>query len=597
MQHKDALRSELRVSACLLQGRAVSARLLTLYSDADGALQETVSSVSGRGEESLTATFYARLAEAQEARRGGGSAPAAANVPPAGASDPLLTVVDVAADTALSSFAPEELYGKYVDMMPLFEEWVNLPGIKECRGAGATVTTDGSKDGAEALARVDYIAFLRSFSDLHTAPALPRRTLTSRHFRGYLTRTATYLINFFAATHPLVPARDVLTALTDEWESRWRAGAADAWAAEVWVPQASAQGVAGGDGDAADGTASGAGAAASVVDVSSFESAAALLEGLGGDRGVRAQLRLRGLKSGGAPAEAAERLWTVRAIGAAGPFPKKLIAVQPPPPPPQQQQQQRTAQRPAGTPLSESSRANAAVALIDDIVTWGSEALISRGFSSASATSGSTSSPPPLVAWLRDITVRLAGDVLAEVITASRRRVEKRLLRTAAENTAAREAEEAEVAGGMGGDEGDNAVAAAVAVDDDDDDAPIYNPKNVPLGADGKPMPYWLWKLQGLNIGYECEICGGDTIMGRRNFDRHFQDARHAAGMRALGIPNTKHFHDVTRIADALALHARLQVQLAAETFAAASEEEFEDSVGNVVPRRTYEDLARAGML
>lgn len=34
--------------------------------------------------------------------------------------------------------------------------------------------------------------------------------------------------------------------------------------------------------------------------------------------------------------------------------------------------------------------------------------------------------------------------------------------------------------------------------EDDDEDAPIYNPKNVPLDWDGKPIPYWLYKLHGL---------------------------------------------------------------------------------------------------
>ena len=29
------------------------------------------------------------------------------------------------------------------------------------------------------------------------------------------------------------------------------------------------------------------------------------------------------------------------------------------------------------------------------------------------------------------------------------------------------------------------------------------------------------------------------------------QESRHAYGMRCLGIPNTKHFHDITGIADA----------------------------------------------
>ncbi len=39
----------------------------------------------------------------------------------------------------------------------------------------------------------------------------------------------------------------------------------------------------------------------------------------------------------------------------------------------------------------------------------------------------------------------------------------------------------------------------------------------------------------------------------RKNFDRHFQESRHAFGMRALGLPNTKHFHEITGIDDALA--------------------------------------------
>ena len=47
---------------------------------------------------------------------------------------------------------------------------------------------------------------------------------------------------------------------------------------------------------------------------------------------------------------------------------------------------------------------------------------------------------------------------------------------------------------------------------------------------------------------FPCEVCGGEVYQGRRDFDRHFQEARHAAGMRALGVPNSKAFHDVVRI-------------------------------------------------
>ena len=67
--------------------------------------------------------------------------------------------------------------------------------------------------------------------------------------------------------------------------------------------------------------------------------------------------------------------------------------------------------------------------------------------------------------------------------------------------------------------------------------------------------------------------------------------------MRCLGIPNTKHFHDITLIEDATALHSKLKDTIAVELFDAAAEEEYEDSEGHVLNRRTYEDLARQGLL
>lgn len=76
---------------------------------------------------------------------------------------------------------------------------------------------------------------------------------------------------------------------------------------------------------------------------------------------------------------------------------------------------------------------------------------------------------------------------------------------------------------------------------------------NYPVGWDGKPIPYWLYKLHGLGIEYKCEICGNTSYFGRRSFERHFQEWRHAYGMKCLGIPNTKHFNEITNINDALA--------------------------------------------
>ena len=52
--------------------------------------------------------------------------------------------------------------------------------------------------------------------------------------------------------------------------------------------------------------------------------------------------------------------------------------------------------------------------------------------------------------------------------------------------------------------------------EDSDDEGPIYNPLNLPLGWDGKPIPYWLYKLHGLGVEFKCEICGDFSYKGRR---------------------------------------------------------------------------------
>jgi splicing factor 3A subunit 3 len=87
--------------------------------------------------------------------------------------------------------------------------------------------------------------------------------------------------------------------------------------------------------------------------------------------------------------------------------------------------------------------------------------------------------------------------------------------------------------------------------DDDEVDLTMYNPLKLPIGWDGKPIPFWLYKLHGLGVEYPCEICGGYVYMGRKAFERHFQEFRHAHGMRALGIPNSAQFKDITTIQDA----------------------------------------------
>jgi splicing factor 3A subunit 3 len=69
--------------------------------------------------------------------------------------------------------------------------------------------------------------------------------------------------------------------------------------------------------------------------------------------------------------------------------------------------------------------------------------------------------------------------------------------------------------------------------------------------------------------------------------------------MRALGIPMSKAFYEITTIADALALHRTLQERggAAAGKDAAPDVDEVEDEEGNIYSRKTWDDLKRQGLV
>lgn len=67
--------------------------------------------------------------------------------------------------------------------------------------------------------------------------------------------------------------------------------------------------------------------------------------------------------------------------------------------------------------------------------------------------------------------------------------------------------------------------------------------------------------------------------------------------MRCLGIPNTAHFANVTLIEDARALWEKIKCEKTKERFQKETEEEFEDSIGNVVSKKVFDDLKRQGLL
>ena len=125
----------------------------------------------------------------------------------------------------------------------------------------------------------------------------------------------------------------------------------------------------------------------------------------------------------------------------------------------------------------------------------------------------------------------------------------------------------------------------------------IYNPLKLPLAWDGKPIPFWLYKLHGLGVEFPCQICGNFVYMGRRAFDKHFNEPRHIHGLKCLGITNTTLFREITSIEEAEALWRKIQKDKKKERSLAENVVEMEDSEGNVMPEKVYKDLAAAGML
>lgn len=181
---------------------------------------------------------------------------------------------------------------------------------------------------------------------------------------------------------------------------------------------------------------------------------------------------------------------------------------------------------------------------------------------------------------LIEVKVEKICDLLDETIQRTKENVEKKQALTYEEMEAERE-EEVEQA----------------ESESDDDEQQIYNPLKLPMGWDGKPIPYWLYKLHGLGQEFKCEICGNHSYWGRRAYERHFKEWRHQHGMRCLGIPNTKNFNEITSIEEAKQLWERIQERQGLNKWRPDLEEEYEDQEGNIYNKKTYTDLQRQGLI
>ncbi|XP_077229123.1 splicing factor-like protein [Tasmannia lanceolata] len=181
---------------------------------------------------------------------------------------------------------------------------------------------------------------------------------------------------------------------------------------------------------------------------------------------------------------------------------------------------------------------------------------------------------------LMEVKIQRLCELLNETIVQTKENIEKKQALTYEEMEAEREEEEVQA-----------------DTESDEDEQQIYNPLKLPMGWDGKPIPYWLYKLHGLGQEFKCEICGNHSYWGRRAFERHFKEWRHQHGMRCLGIPNTKNFNEITSIKEAKVLWERIQERQGVNKWRPDLEEEYEDKEGNIYNKKTYTDLQRQGLI
>lgn len=122
---------------------------------------------------------------------------------------------------------------------------------------------------------------------------------------------------------------------------------------------------------------------------------------------------------------------------------------------------------------------------------------------------------------------------------------------------------------------------------------------NLPLGADGQPIPYWLYKLQGLNHSHNCEICGNISYKGRALFNKHFGGTKHQYGLKCLGVSEEyiPLFKSITSISEATEFWKQLKRERRSEESHHENAVEVEDDQGNVMSEKDYLDLKRQGLL
>jgi len=541
-KHKRKIIQSHIIKARISRIASNSKKLIDLYEDKTGILAETESKISGKN--SLR-VFYSEMNSILsqkkligEGKRGGDGL----------GTEPL---------NIKATFSGEEFYGKYVEMNSHYETFLNLRGMP-------SMYLNGIK-------KIDYKLFLEVFDHFHH---VPQRAKHSTPYRKYCASILSYLVDFYRRRYPLHPVDAILSETRVEFEQKWRARSVPGWQlswpdeiyqrlpAKCALPLKGrdsylnyAAGVKGGDNSVNKG-------GDNVVESDVIDSKKINDNNVGENELIDKSDNNVGDKDVNKGGD--------NGINKGGDNDNKTFCS--------------ACQRRFKTTVFKSHLAGKKH-LKNELKLKQNGGDIKRNNNGGDNKNNDKNigDKKKETAFL-EFAIKVFKTLLAEVFEETCYFIEKKLTRTYAEiqkELLEREREDEDGEDDLGDDE-DGLWTGGV-----------YNPKKIPLGWDGRPIPYWLYKFHGLNIGYKCDICGGTKYYGPRAFQQHFKEWKHAHGMKALGIPNTKHFHNITKIEEAETLYQKLKEKKMVELFNPQTEEEFEDQEGNVYGKQTYEALKR----
>jgi len=333
--------------------------------------------------------------------------------------------------------------------------------------------------------------------ELERVPAEVRTSSAS--YAAYLSGLVAYLADFYGRIHPLSDGDGFLRRSVRAFRRRWRMRHVHG-------------------NDPAERTTF---LGVVVVGLEGFETAEAMLEGVGGAR-VRAVLGDLGMKCGGSARDAALRLWGVRNV-------------------------LRSHVKDRG--VFKSGKADKA----------GKRRGRARRLNVAHDALSGSQHAEERVACL-ELQVRILTDFLSPQLQAAAEHARGRVGQTGRDLAAEVDAQERELALAAGFEVPPVPDAAAPGDGGGELDAgETQTRERVYLDVDGRPIPKWLWKVKGLHQTFPCQICGGAKFQGKKAWEAHFGKPQHTSALRRLGITYSKALDLIDKVADAHRIWEKLQ--------------------------------------